>query len=336
MAFDFWAAQRAARSRTVWYILIFIIFTLISSVIAELTMRAWVGEDYSNYPIVGGLLLGLTFFVSLFEYAMYSSFGGKYVAESVGGRRINPNTSDPKEVQLLNVVREMSVASGTPMPPVYILDHSKEINAFAAGLTKDSAAICVTRGTLALLTREELQGVIGHEFGHVYNGDMKISMRLAAMVMGFFFMLYIALRILQFTPSSRHDRENGRPNPIVIGALILAVASALNYFLGSVLKAAVSRQREYLADACAVQFTRNPKGISGALKKIAREQYMDMPRAGMAYSHLYFNNKISLTSLFATHPPLELRIQAIDNRTYMPEEWKEMLEKTAPLRPQES
>lgn len=335
MAFDFWAAQKAARSRTTWYILIFVFFTLVSAVVAELTMRAWAGEQYSQYPIVGGLLVGLTFFVSLFEYAMYSNFGGKYVAESVGARRVNPNTRDPKEVQLLNVVREMSVASGTPMPPVYILDHSKEINAFAAGLTKESAAICVTRGTLTLLTREELQGVIGHEFGHVYNGDMKISMRLAAMVMGFFFMLYIALRILQFTPRSRDDRENGKPNPIVIAALILAVASALNYFLGSVLKAAVSRQREYLADACAVQFTRNPNGISGALKKIAREQYADMPRSGMAYSHLYFSNKINLASLFATHPPLEARIQAIDNRTYMPEEWKEMLEKQGPLRPQE-
>lgn len=328
MAFDFWAAQRAARSRTWWYILIFTVFTLISATLAELTMRAWVGEDYSPYPIVGGILVGMTFIVSLFEYAMYSNFGGKYVAESVGARRINPNTSDPKEVQLMNVVREMSVASGLPVPPVYILDSTKEINAFAAGMTKDNAAVCVTRGTLGLLTREELQGVIGHEFGHIYNGDMKISMRLAAMVMGFFFLLYIALRILQFSPRQRDDRE-GKGNPVVIAALILAVASALNYFLGSVLKAAVSRQREYLADACAVQFTRNPNGISNALKKIAREQFMDMPRSGMAYSHMYFNNRINFTSLFATHPPLEKRIEAIDNRTYMPEEWKAMLTKEA-------
>jgi heat shock protein HtpX len=324
MAFDFWAAQRAARSRTWWYVTLFLIFTLISAVLAELTMRAWMGEDYSPYPVVGGILLVVTFVVTLFEYTMYANFGGKYVAESVGARRVNPNTSDPKEVQLLNVVREMSVASGTPMPPVYILDNAKEINAFAAGLTKDNAAVCVTRGTLALLTREELQGVIGHEFGHIFNGDMKISMRIAAMVMGFFFLLYIALRILQFTPS-RRDREEGKGNPIVIAALILAVASALNYFLGSILKAAVSRQREYLADACAVQFTRNPNGISGALKKIMREQYMDMPRSGMAYSHLYFNNRINFTSLFATHPPLEKRIEAIDNRTYMPEEWKTII-----------
>lgn len=325
MAFDFWAAQRKARSRTTLYIAIFIVFTLIVAYFAELTMRAWAGNDYSDYPLVGLLYLSGTFLVALFEYGMYKSFGGKYVAETVGARIVNPHTNDPKEIQLMNVVKEMAVASSLPVPPIYILDNSREINAFAAGLNKSDAAVCVTRGTLQLLSREELQGVVGHEFGHIYNGDMRISMRLAAMVMGFFFLLYIAMRILQFTPRSR-DQDN-KGNPIVVAAIILAIASALSYFLGSVLKAAVSRQREYLADACAVQFTRNTSGIAGALKKIAREQYIDMPQAGMAYSHMYLENRVGLTSLFATHPPLEMRIQAIENRTYLPEEWKAELER---------
>lgn len=323
MAFDFWQAQKRARSRTTLYVAIFIVFTLVTAFFSELVMRAWTGDDYSDYPLVGLAFLSLTFLVALFQYVMYKSYGGKYVAESVGARRVNPNTSDPKEVQLLNVVKEMAVASSLPVPPVYLLDNSREINAFAAGLTSADSAVCVTRGTLMLLNREELQGVIGHEFGHIYNGDMKISMRLAAMVMGFFFLLYIAMRLLQFTPRSRDDNK---ANPLIVAAIILAIASALSYFLGSVLKAAVSRQREYLADACAVQFTRNTSGIAGALKKIAREQFNDMPRAGMAYSHMYLENRVGLTSLFATHPPLEKRIEAIEDRTYLPEEWKKDLD----------
>ena len=214
----------------------------------------------------------------------------------------------------------MALAASLPSPPVYILEDSREINAFAAGITPENAAITVTRGTMELLNRDELQGVVAHEFGHIYNGDMKISMRLAAMVMGFFFVLYIGMRLLQFSSFRRRD-EDSKGNPVAIAALILLVAGVLTWFFGSVLKAMVSREKEYLADACAVQFTRNPNGIANALRKIAKEESHDMPNQGMAYSHLYLDNHSGLSALFATHPPLKKRIEAIEGKTYMPEEW---------------
>ncbi len=325
MAFDFWEAQRRARSKTWLYLAIFLVFTLLTAYVAEEVMRHFAGDSYNtSVPVVGLIFIGATFLVAGFEYFMYRTQGGSYVAKTVGARPVNPNTKDPHEIQLLNVVKEMSVAAAIPTPPVFILDQSREINAFAAGTSPTNAAVTVTRGTLLTLTREELQGVIGHEMGHVYNGDMKISLRLAAMVMGFFFILYIALRLLQFGPRSRDEKG---PNPVVLAALILAIAGALSWFLGSILKAAISRQREYLADACAVQFTRNPNGISGALRKIAHEQVHDMPTAGMAYSHLYLDNHVGLSALFATHPPLNKRIEAIEDRSYLPEEWKRDLNK---------
>lgn len=318
MAMDFWEAQRRARSKTSIYVTIFVVLTFCIAVLVEYAMRYFASESYNPpFPILGFVFLAITFSVAAFEYSMYKSHGGAYVALSVGGRLVNPNTNNFKEKQLLNIVEEMSVAASLPTPPVYILS-SQSINAFAAGLTSDNAAITVTKGSLDELSREELQGVIAHEFGHIHNGDMKISMRLAAMVMGFFFVLYIAMRLLQFAPGDR-DKKGG--NPIMIAALLLFCAGALTWLCGSILKAAVSREREYLADACAVQFTRNPEGIANALRKIEKHEVNDMPAKGMAYSHLYFDDNISLSSIFATHPPLKKRISAIEGREYIPKEW---------------
>jgi heat shock protein HtpX len=265
----------------------------------------------------------ITFSVAGGKYLQFRAFGGSYVAESVGAHRVDPNTPNSKLRQLLNIVEEVAVASSLPIPPVYILE-TQQLNAFAAGLGKDDAAVTVTRGCLDLLNRDELQGVIAHEFGHIYNADMKISMRLAAMVMGFFFVLYIAMRLLQFSPrqDSRDNAKNG--NPLIIAALILTVAGTFTWLFGSILKAAVSREREYLADACAVQFTRNPDGIANALLKIGRQSSANqMPKEGMAFSHLYLDDRGGLSEIFATHPPLKKRIEAIRGRTYMPEEWKQ-------------
>ncbi len=145
------------------------------------------------------------------------------------------------------------------------------------------------------------------------------------MCMGFFFILYFALRILQFNSYRDRDRDE-KGNPILIAALIFLVAGAFTWLFGSLLKAAVSREREYLADACAVQFTRNPDGIASALRKIANEsQVNEMPKSGMAYSHLYLDDRGGISDLFATHPPLKKRIEAIEDRKYMPDEWKEGL-----------
>ena len=320
MAMNFWEAQRRARSRTTLYVTLFIILTLIMASFVELGMRYFAADSYdTSFPWMALAFTAITFAVAGFQYLNFQSGGGSYVAESLGAVKVNPQTSNFKEKQLLNIVQEIAVAASLPIPPVYILP-ATQINAFAAGLNSQDAAITVTAGTLNLLDREELQGVVAHEFGHVYNGDMKISMRLAAMVMGFFFILYLGLRLLQFSSFRRRDDKGG--NPVLIAALLFMAAGALTWLFGSILKSAVSREREYLADACAVQFTRNPNGIANALRKIANtEESPDMPAHGDAYSHLYFDDRSLLSSLFQTHPSLKKRIAAILGREYIPEEW---------------
>lgn len=329
---NFWDAQRKARSRTGIYVAIFVVLTLLCAMAVEYAMRHFAKSSYEpDEPIISFVFVAITFGVALFQYSMFTSYGGSYVAESVGGILIDPLACVPQEKQLLNIVQEMALAASLPMPAIYIIP-ARQINAFAAGTTPSNAAIAVTSGALAKLNRDELQGVIAHEFGHIYNADMKISLRLAAMVMGFFFVFYIALRLLQFSGlrsegeregDSRENKQGG--NPVAIAALILIIAGALMWLFGSLLKCSVSREREYLADACAVQFTRNPNGICNALKKIGIDSKNDMPKEGAAYSHLYLDNHSGLSALFATHPPLAKRIAAIEGRTYLPDEWKKNL-----------
>lgn len=324
---NFWEAQKRARSKTWLYIVIFIFLTALAAILAEMAMRYFFAEDYpATFPYVGILFTAITFTTASFEYMQFAVQGGGYVATAVGAYYVDPSTTHPQERKLLNIVEEIAIASSLPIPPVYILN-TNQMNAFAAGLSKEKAAITVTSGTLNRLTRDELQGVVAHEFGHIYNGDMKISMRLAAMCMGFFFVLYFALRILQFSSYRNQDREEKGGNPVLIVALIFLIAGAFTWLFGTLLKAAVSREREYLADACAVQFTRNPDGIANALRKIAQESDVnEMPKSGMSYSHLYFDDRGGFSELFATHPPIKKRIEAIEGRTYLPDEWKAELE----------
>lgn len=331
MTANFWELQRLARKKTVIYLTAFVLLTLGVSIVLELGMRDASPDNYQpDFPILGGFFLAITFGVALFQYTMFQSFGGKYVAESMGGKRILQDTQDPRERQLLNIVEEMAIAASLPVPPVYLI-RAHQINAFAAGLSPERAIIAVTLGALQKLSREELQGVVAHELGHIYNRDMRINMQLSAMVMGFFFVLYIAFRLFQFSGMisggrRRDDGERkGGGNPVVLAALLLILAGAVTWFFGSLLKAMVSRQREYLADACSVQFTRNPEGIAGALRKIGQEQLNDMPHEGMAYSHMYLDNHLGWSAFFATHPPLQDRIRAVLGLKYLPEEWKKNL-----------
>lgn len=321
MAMNFWEAQRRARSRTARYVLLFLLLTIGVSIAAEAAMRTFAQDSYDPpLPYLGLAFLAITCLVALFQYGRFRTQGGAMVAESMGGILVDKYASSFKEKQLLNIVEEMAVAASVPVPPVYLL-RANEINAFAAGLSPHDAVIAVTVGALRTLNREELQGVIAHEFGHIHNGDMLVSMRIAAMVMGFFFVLYIGMRMLQFADfrSDRDERRGG--NPVVIAAIIFLAAGAFTWFAGSILKSAISREREYLADACSVQFTRDPGGIANALRKIAQEQVHDMPRSGIAYSHMYLEDTSFMSALFATHPPIEKRIAAIEGRTYIPEEW---------------
>ncbi|MCU0771030.1 MAG: M48 family metallopeptidase [Verrucomicrobia bacterium] len=236
--------------------------------------------------------------------------GGSAVAEMLGGQLLNPNTTDPDERKLLNVVEEMALASGMQVPAVYLLRNEAGINAFAAGHTSNDAAIGVTQGCIRMLNRDELQGVIAHEFSHILNGDMRLNVRLIGLIFGILCLAVIGRVLLRVRGSGR-DR-----NPLPIIGLALILIGGVGVFFGRLIQAAVSRQREFLADAAAVQFTRNPDGIAGALKKmgsLAQGSALQTPHATEA-GHLFFGNglAVSLGSAFATHPPLTQRIQAID------------------------
>jgi heat shock protein HtpX len=328
MAMNFWEAQKRARSRTGIFLFVFIFLTFLMAGVSEVALRYFAGQENYNPPLpyFGLLFLAITFLTAGFQYWSFKMYGGRYVAEAVGGVEVDGTTTNRQAQQLLNIVQEMSIASSLPMPAVYIIP-SNQINAFAAGLTPDKAAIAVTVGAIQQLNRDELQGVIGHEFGHLYNGDAKISLRLAAMVMGFTVLLYLGLRLIQGGmlfgggDDDRGDKKNSG-QIVILAAVILLVAGAITWFGGAILKSLISREREYLADACAVQFTRNPNGIANALRKIAQDNQNDMPKTGMAYNHLYFNHRSTWDILFATHPPIEKRIAAIEGKEYMPEEWK--------------
>ncbi|MEA5450856.1 M48 family metallopeptidase [Leptolyngbya sp. CCNP1308] len=247
--------------------------------------------------------------------------GGHNLAKGLGGRELNPLTDDPDEQRLINVVSEMALASGTPIPAVYLLDDEPGINAFAAGFTADKAVIGVTRGCLDQLSRDELQGVIGHEFSHILNGDMGLNLKLIGVIHGLL-LIYIAGRVVlrwNYYPSGslRRSKDDKGGGAILAAALAMVVIGYLGVLCGRLIKSAVSREREFLADASAVQFTRNPEGLTGALRKIGQipsGSTMVSPMAETA-SHLLFgeaNSNLSfLGGWFATHPPLGERLRRL-------------------------
>ncbi len=257
---------------------------------------------------------------SLYRVSELAS-GGETVAQMMGGRLVDPQTTDLAERRLLNVVEEMSLASGVPVPPVYVMDNEPSINAFAAGFHPNDAVVTVSRGCLQYLTREELQGVLGHEFSHVLNGDMRLNLRLIGLVYGILVLSligYFVMRSAGWAGSSRSsdDRRGDNRAAMLFIGLALYVLGYLGVLLGNIIKAAISRQREFLADASSVQFTRNPSGLAGALKKIgglAEGSRINDPHAHEV-SHMFFGDAFagSFFNLFATHPPLEERIRLLD------------------------
>jgi len=251
--------------------------------------------------------LGIVVFGSLYKTATLGK-GGSAVAESLGGRLVNSNTTSLDELKLRNVIEEMAIASGVPVPKIYVLDDEEGINAFAAGHSPSDAAIGVTRGCMTLLNRDELQGVIGHEFSHILNGDMRLNLRVMGVIFGILCLAVIG-RILLY--SRNRSREK---NPLMLLGIALIIIGAIGVFFGRLIQAALSRQREFLADASSVQFTRNPAGLSGALQRIGGiGSRLESPHAGEA-SHMFFGSGLSkpLLRVLATHPPLAERIRAID------------------------
>lgn len=326
---DFFTQQDKARRKTKWLVIYFalavismivLIYGLALLVSGYFTVNQHPRNDYGqstefaiwDLKLFSEVALGtiaVIFFGSAYK-TMALSGGGSVVAESLGGRLVKTNTTDPDERKLLNVVEEMSIASGVPMPQVYVLDNEDHINAFAAGHTPGDAAVAVTRNCMTKLTRDELQGVIGHEFSHILNGDMRLNIRLIGILFGIFCIATIGRVLLYARSSSSRDR-----NPLPLFGLLLLIIGSLGVFFGRLIQAAVSRQREFLADASSVQFTRNPAGLSGALQKIGGYgSILESPHTSDA-SHLFFANGLadSLFGAMATHPPLEDRIRAIDS-----------------------
>lgn len=260
------------------------------------------------------LVSGVVLLGSLFRFIQLGS-GGRAIAEAMGGRLLLGQTTDPDERKILNVVEEMAIASGTPVPPVYLME-DEAINAFAAGHHPRDAVIGITRGCIAQLSRDELQGVIAHEFSHIFHGDMSLNMRLVALLYGILVIGLIGEFVLRSSRASsmvRSSREKS-PGGILLVGLGLFVIGYTGTFFGNLIKAAVSRQREFLADASAVQFTRNPEGIAGALKKIGASSNGSTLQNDHAseFSHMYFSQGVRhFFNMMATHPPLGERIKRI-------------------------
>jgi Zn-dependent protease with chaperone function len=269
------------------------------------------------FAVVAAATVGVILLGSLYKTSQLAS-GGEGVALMMGGRLIDRQTSDLAERRLLNVVDEMALASGTPVPPVYVMDKEQGINAFAAGRNPGDAVITVTRGCLDYLTRDELQGVMAHEFSHVLNGDMRLNLRLVGILHGILIIAILGwyvLRSMRFSGRSSRSGKGGGGAIVmilVIGLGLLVIGS-VGLFFGKLIKSAVSRQREYLADASAVQFTRLPEGIAGALKKIGgRPETSRISDAhGEEISHMFFCSAAGSRrgQLFATHPPLDARVR---------------------------
>ena len=335
---DFFARQAATRRQSRWMVLLFIIAVIAIVIAIDLVVVTTVAvlsledggllasEDLSltRYPIAvvvsTFVVLGTIGISSLVRTVTLAAGGGK-VAEQLGGTRVGADTTDPLRRRLRNVVEEMAIASGVPVPQVYVLDREAGINAFAAGYSPANAAIAVTRGALVHLNRDELQGVIAHEFSHVLNGDMRLSTRLIGLLFGLTVIAMIARTILRFSPRSSGRKSGGGLAVIYVAALVVLMLGWIGLFFGRLIQAAVSRNRESLADASAVQFTRDPGGLRNALVKIgawgAGSRFADADAEEVA--HLLFAEGIG--RVFSTHPPILERIREIDP-SFQPSEFE--------------
>lgn len=256
--------------------------------------------------VVGGFILVAT----VTKLVALSRGGGAAVAAGLGGREVQRGTTDPKHRVLINVVDEMAIAAGTPSPPVYVVPDTGTINAFAAGYSADDAVIGVTQGALDTLSRDELQGVVAHEFSHILHGDMHLNMRLMCAVFGIAAIAFIG-RMMMYSVYSRS--RDGRAAGIAIAGVAVMVIGYVGVLLGNLIRAAISRQREFLADASAVQYTRNPDGIGGALVKLAETGgRVSSPRAA-EYGHMLFEEGVArgFANPFASHPPIKQRIKRV-------------------------
>ncbi|MGD8384218.1 MAG: M48 family metallopeptidase [Lysobacterales bacterium] len=338
---NFFQYQDQARRQTRWLVFLFILAVVAIIVVIDFALLVGFGISgrgqqqavfnaetlRANLPVLlaGALITAAVItLASLFKTLALRSGGGA-VARELGGTLIRPDTHDPLQRRLYNVVEEIALASGIPVPEIYVLEQESGINAFAAGFTPSDAAVAVTRGALEKLDRNELQGVIAHEFSHIFNGDMRLNIRLMGALFGILVLSLLGRRVLHGSYYMGRSR-NSNGAAIMMAALAVMVVGYVGLFFGRWIKAAVSRQREYLADASAVQFTRDPGGIGGALKKIAvysEASYLNAETEEV--SHMLFGDGQPM-GLFSTHPPLNERIRRIDP-SFQPDELVQLAEK---------
>ena len=316
---NFFEHQAAARKASTRLLLLFVLAVIgIVCAVDIVVLIALGARDQSTPQQVAAMLIFASLVTvaiiglgSLYRIASLRG-GGETVALQMGGVPVPEHTRDPQLRRLRNVVEEIAIASGVPMPKLYVLEHEAGINAFAAGYSPSDAVVAVTRGALDRLNRDELQGVIAHEFSHILNGDMRLNIRLIGVLFGILMLAIIGRKILE------HSRFGGRDKgaaAVLVAALVAMAIGYLGLFFGRMIKAGVSRSREMLADASAVQFTRQTAGLSGALKKIGGVgDGAKLEHAGDAeeVSHMLFGDGVGLSGLFATHPPLLDRIQALE------------------------
>ena len=326
---NFFQAQDRARRNTLLLLLLFsggLVATICIMYVAVFYWSAWdrgafEGGEWVPLRRDDQLLLdtavGVTAFIflgSLYKVIELSVGGGKKVAEALGGKLLLRSTQDASERKLLNIVDEMAIAASAPMPDVYLMP-GEGVNAFAAGTTPHNAVIGVTRGAVQSLSRDELQGVVAHEFSHIMNGDMRLNIRLIGIIHGIMLLGYIGYALMRgasYAMYSRSRETGGVAAAMAAAGVVLVTAGAIGTFIGSLIRAAVSRQREFLADAAAVQYTRNPMGIAGALDHIRRAPALAHNTRAAEFSHMFFSKVASgFSNPFATHPPLRQRIARI-------------------------
>jgi Zn-dependent protease with chaperone function len=310
---DFFRAQHDARRRTRLLVGLFLLSLVCLLIMANLILYFILDTSIEPTFYIGiSITILLIVMLSSMFKALSLKQGGEAVAQMLNAKLLAA-PSNNAEQRLLNVVEEMAIASGTPVPPVYVMEEPA-INAFAAGHSINDAVIGITRGAIDKLSRDELQGVIAHEFSHVLHGDMRLNLKLIAWLHGIMVLGIMGHFILRAASASRRGNNNNAG--IALFGLGLIVLGASGSFFGGLIKAAVSRQREYLADASAVQYTRNPQGIAGALKRIAVDNSSPVLAnpAASQISHALFSEGVRLhfSTLFATHPPLEKRIRTLD------------------------
>jgi Zn-dependent protease with chaperone function len=317
---NFFERQRQVRRLSWRLVLLFAVAVIgIVLVVDVVAVFAFGGFDQSPESLIGIVVVvslataAVIGAASLIKMLLLRGGGGARVAESLGGVPVPEDTTHPQLRRLRNVVEEIAIASGVPVPRIYVLPGEAGINAFAAGWSPADAAVAVTEGSLERLNRDELQGVIAHEFSHVVNGDMRLNIRLMGLLFGIL-VLAIVGRTLLYTGGVGRGRGSRGNNPLPLVGLALIVAGFVGVLVGRLIKAAVSRQREYLADASAVQFTRQTTGLAGALKKIAglpAGSNLASPRTEDV-SHMLFGSGKGFSGMLATHPPIVKRIQALD------------------------